>query len=218
MAWTFFTLVVIRPPLENRRVNGALPAFCHVEVKAMFTRACLVALVCTFPVLAAGTADSGPQVGEMVPGPFQPLNVNGPNAGQKACLYCRFGTNPVVMIFAREASPQLVSLLKRVDAATAAHGDDSVGSCAIFCNDAEGLPEQLDQLAKQTNLNHIVLATFAADGPSRYKIAPDADVTVLLYTHGTVKANHSFKTGELTEASIETIMADLPLILTQAPQ
>jgi hypothetical protein len=200
----------------------------------MFTRACLVALVCTFPVLAvgsaksgpqlgdmplavvaAGSANSGPQVGEMVPGPFQPLNVNGPAAGKNACLYCRYGTNPVVMIFAREASPQLVSLLGRVDAATAAHGDEALGSCAIFCNNAEELPGQLAQLAKQCNLNHIVLATFAADGPPRYKIAPDADVTILLYTHGTVKANHSFKKGELTEASIETIMADLPQILTQ---
>jgi hypothetical protein len=184
-------------------------------MKVMFTRACLVAVVCTFPVLAAGSAKSGPQVGEIVPGPFQPLNVNGPAAGHNACLFCRYGTNPVVMIFAREASPQLVSLLKRVDASTAAHGSDGLGSCAIFCNDAEGLPGQLAQIAKQSNLNHIVLATFAAEGPPRYNIAPDADVTVLLYTYGTVKANHSFKKGELTEAGIETIMADLPQILTQ---
>jgi len=181
----------------------------------MFTRVCFVVVLFTVPVLAAGTANSGPQVGEKVPGPFEPLNVTGPGAGKKACLYCRYGTYPVVMIFAREASPQLVSLLKRIDAATAAHEDDSLGSCAIFCNDAERLPEQLTQLAKQSSLNHIILATFAAAGPPRYKIAPDADVTVLLYTHGTVKANHSFKKSELTAAAIETIMADLPLILTQ---
>ena len=54
----------------------------------------------------------------------------------------------------------------------------------------EALPGQLAQLAKQSNLNHIILATFAAAGPPRYQIAADADVTVLLYTRGTVKANH----------------------------
>ena len=143
------------------------------------------------------------------------MNVTGPDAGKKACLYCRNGTNPVVMIFARELTPEVVGLLRRVDAATAAHGNSSMGSCAIFCSDAEGLPEKLSRFAKQYNLNQTILATCASAGPPRYKIAADADVTVVLYTSCTVKANHSFKKGELTEASIETIMADLPLILTQ---
>jgi len=181
----------------------------------MFTRACIAAALLTVPVLAAGTATSGPQVREKVPGAFLPLNVTGPDAGNKACLYCRNGSHPVVMIFARETTPQLVGLLTRVDAATAAHGSESLGSCAIFCNDTEELPGRLARLAKQSNLNHIILATFAAAGPSRYKIAQDADVTVLLYTHGTVRANHSFKRGELSESSVGTIMADLPLILSR---
>jgi hypothetical protein len=34
-------------------------------------------------------------------------------------------------------------------------------------------------------------------------------------SHYIVKANHSSQKGELTEASIETIMADLPLILAK---
>ena len=181
----------------------------------MFTRACIAAVLLTVPVIAAGTATSGPQVTEKVPGAFLPLNVTGPDAGNKACLYCRNGSHPVVMIFARAPPPQLVGLLERIDAATAAHGNESMGSCAIFCNDAEELPGRLAQLAKQSKLNHIILGTFAAAGPTRYKIAEDADVTVLLYTHGTVKANHSFKRGELSEASIGTIMADVPLILSR---
>jgi hypothetical protein len=35
---------------------------------------------------AADDLKSGPQVGESIPGPFNPLNVNGPTAGQKQCL------------------------------------------------------------------------------------------------------------------------------------
>jgi hypothetical protein len=181
----------------------------------MFTRVCCVVGLLTVPVLAADAVKSGPQVGEKVPGPFQPLNVTGPDAGKKACLYCRFSTRPVVMIFARESSPQLVNLLKQVDAATAAHADNSLGSCAILCNDADGLPGQLARLAKQSNLNHIILAKFASSGPPHYELAADADVTVVLYTNCTVRANHAFKKGELTEANISKIIADLPLILTQ---
>ena len=61
---------------------------------------------------------SGPQVDQQVPGPFHPLNVTGEQAGQKFCLYCVNGTNPVAMIFARETSPELTSLIKKIDAAT----------------------------------------------------------------------------------------------------
>lgn len=179
----------------------------------MFKRACLVMVLLTVPVVAAGTATSGPQVGEKLPGPFQPLNITGPDAGKKACLYCRFGTHPVVMIFARQPTPQVVSLLKRVNAATAVHDNESMGSCAIFCNDSDELPGELAQVAKQNSLNHIILAKFDRGGPERYRIAPDAEVTVLLYNHCTVKANHSFKIGELNEANIEAILADLPRIL-----
>ena len=73
----------------------------------------------------------------------------------------------------------------------------------------------LAQLANRNNMKHIILATFAATGPSRYEIAPNADVTVLLYSRGTVKANHSFTNGDLSDANIESIMADLPLILSK---
>ena len=34
---------------------------------------------------ATGTVSSGPQVGDKVPGPFLVLNINGPDAGKKAC-------------------------------------------------------------------------------------------------------------------------------------
>lgn len=36
--------------------------------------------------IAADALKSGPQVGDTIPGPFNPLNINGPTAGQKQCL------------------------------------------------------------------------------------------------------------------------------------
>jgi hypothetical protein len=36
-------------------------------------------------VLAADGPQSGPQVGQSIPGPFHPLNVTGPGAGRKLC-------------------------------------------------------------------------------------------------------------------------------------
>jgi hypothetical protein len=34
----------------------------------------------------AGDLKSGPQVGERIPGPFNPLHCSGPNEGSKLCL------------------------------------------------------------------------------------------------------------------------------------
>ncbi len=36
-------------------------------------------------VIAAEALKSGPQVGDKITVPFQPLNINGPNAGEKVC-------------------------------------------------------------------------------------------------------------------------------------
>jgi hypothetical protein len=48
---------------------------------------------------------------------------------------------------------------------------------------------------------------------AEYKLAADADVTVLLYRDRTVRARHAFKAGELTAAGAARVAADLPAIL-----
>ena len=43
-------------------------------------------------------------------------------------------------------------------------------------------------------------------GPKGYKVSRDADVTVVLYTQHTVKANYAFGKGELKDKDIEKIV------------
>jgi hypothetical protein len=82
---------------------------------------------------AAGTARSGPAVGEKVPGPFHCLNITGPDAGKQSCLYCRFGPRPVAMIFVRELNAETWNLIRRVN--TAAAANDRLGAGVVFCSD-----------------------------------------------------------------------------------
>lgn len=164
-------------------------------------------------VVSAQSITSGPQAGDKVPGPFAPLNVTGPDAGNKVCQYCKNGTHPVAMIFAREVSPAVVALIKKIDAATAAHQECQMGSFITFLSDAPEMPAALKQVADQQNIRTTILCTFAPAGPPSYKIAPDADVTVILYTHRTVKANYAFRTGELSEQAIDAVIADVAKIL-----
>ena len=172
-----------------------------------------VALVLT-NVYAGGTSvKSGPQVGQEVPGPFHPLNVTGEKAGKKNCLYCSNGANPVAVVFAREATPAVTKLLKQLDEATVKNAKAEMGSYAVFCSDKEGLDKALLKMAESQKLTKLVLSIDNPAGPEKYKIAKDADVTVLLYLDHTVKANFAYKAGDLNDAAITKIVANVSKIV-----
>jgi hypothetical protein len=162
----------------------------------------------------AGSVQSGPQVGEKVPGPFKPLHVTGPEAGQRSCLYCKYGQRPVAVIFAREITPAVAALLAKLDAATAASGDARMGSFAVFLGEPSRLSPPLGQLGKGQNLNSCVL-TVSESAPESYAIAAEAAVTVVLYRHLKVKANHTFRAGELDGKAIDAIAADVAKMLAE---
>jgi len=119
------------------------------------------------------------------------------------------------MIFAREVSDPLTSLVKKMDTATADHKACKMGSFIVFCSDDEHLEATLKELAKKEKLDHIVLTIDNPQGPPRYKVAKDADVTVVLYEQQKVKANYAFKQGELHDKDIDQIVAAVSKILPE---
>jgi len=160
------------------------------------------------------TVNSGPKVGSELAGPFHPLNVTGAKAGKKHCLYCENGNNPVAMIFAREVTPNLKKLIKKIDDCTAKNSGCEMGSFVVFCSneDEEALSKKLQDFAKEGDLKKVVLSIDNPAGPKGYEVSKDADVTVILYKERTVKANYAFKKGELKEKDIEAIVKDIPKI------
>jgi hypothetical protein len=173
----------------------------------------------TLTVLAAACEaqgdglQSGPQVGKAIPGPFHPLNVTGDAAGKKNCLIWQNGGNPVAMIFAREVSDSLTSLVKQIDAETAKNSKKNMGSFVVFLSDKEGLETQLKEWADKQNLKQCVLTIDNVAGPEGYDVAKDADVTVVLYNRRKVEANFAFRKGELNDKAIEQIVKDVSKIV-----
>jgi len=163
--------------------------------------------------VAGGALKSGPQTGERIPGPFHPLNVTGAAAGKKHCLVCEHGTSPVAMVFARQVSAPLTKLIKQLDAATAKNAGKNMGSFVVFLTDKEGLGDELKKVATTENLKNTVLAIDNPGGPEKYYVAKDADVTVVLYSRHNVIANHTFRAGQLNDAAITKILANVPKIL-----
>ena len=177
-------------------------------------------LFLTVPALAlvAGLASaaeikSGPQPGEKIPGPFNPLNVNGEDAGEKRCLVCKNGTNPVIMVFARSTDdPAVARLIKKIDEVTDKNSSVEMGSFVIFCTDDDKAESKLKTLADSARLKKTILAVDNPQGPSKYNVSQEAEVTVVFYTKHMVKVNHAFKKGEFKETDIEKVLADVEKI------
>jgi hypothetical protein len=157
---------------------------------------------------AAEPVKSGPQVGAKVPGPFEPFNVTGTNAGEDCCLFCKFGVDPTVMIFAKEMSEPLTGLMKKLDDMNVAFKKADLGTCAVFCDKGTRLRADLKTLADKKGFKEITLATMDQP-PKAYAINNDADVTVIVYIGAAVKANHTFRKGELDAKAIEAITSDV---------
>jgi hypothetical protein len=119
----------------------------------------------------------------------------------------------VAMIFAREISGPLTSLVKKLDEATVKNRDAMMGSFVVFCSDDEGLEKKLQELAGKEKLQELILSIDGPSGPAKYKIAKDADVTVVLYNEHKVEANFALKKGELDDKKIAEIVKALPKIL-----
>jgi hypothetical protein len=117
------------------------------------------------------------------------------------------------MVFAREVSDPLTSLVKKIDAAVAKNSDCSMGSFVVFCSDEEGLDNKLKELAKKEKIDKVILTIDNPQGPQQYNVAKDADVTVVLYEKREVKANFAFKKGELKDKDIDKVIADLSKII-----
>ncbi len=164
-------------------------------------------------VVASEKLASGPQPGEEVPGPFHPLNITGDMAGQKQCLYCKNGSNPVVMIFARDVSKPLANLVKKIDAETVKHKDAKMGSFVVMLSDSEDLGKHLKDWADKEKVETCILSIDNPAGPKGYKVAKDADVTVVLYTDHKVKANFAFAKGEMKDKDVEEIVGSVSKIL-----
>lgn len=155
------------------------------------------------------------QPGDKISTIFEPLNINGPNANEPHCLVCENGLSPVVMIVACEVSEPLEKLLAKVDAATVVAEKYELGSFAVVLGSGDEVEARLKRIADDRALKKLVLAIDEPKSLRDYRLADAAEITVLLYVGHIVKANHSFRKGELTDAAVEKLLADLPKILIE---
>ena len=168
----------------------------------------MFALLFALAVFGADEFASGPQVGATVPGQFFTVPVNGADAGEETCLYCKFGNAPVVMIFAPKPSAELAKLVKAIEP-VAAKANEECGIGVIVTDTSKETRRELGRLADEANLKRVVLATVDPARVKEWDLNPASSATVLLYSRKVILANETFKAGTLTGAAIAKLVGEV---------
>lgn len=173
---------------------------------------CLLAI--TGVVLAGDEVKSGLPVGEFVPA-FNVRDITGPNAGKSLCYRCQYGARPVVTIFTRELTDNVKELVKQIDAKVGANKDAKMASFVVMITETpDAVEPKLEALAKASKIKNIPLTIVEGSaGPPEYKIAKDAETTVMMWVDQKVKVNHAYAKGQFDKKAIETLVAETKKIL-----
>jgi hypothetical protein len=117
----------------------------------------------------------------------------------------------VALVFAREVSAPLTSLVKKLDGEVAKNKKAKLHAAVVMLSDDESLEKKLKDLG-ESNKN-VSLGIDNVAGPKAWKVAKDADVTVILYTGRAIKVNQAFKKGGLKEGDVDKVVKDLSEIV-----
>jgi hypothetical protein len=141
----------------------------------------------------------------------------GPQRGKAHCYICETGDRPTVVLFARNLSESLGKLCQQLDQAVAEHSKVELRAWVTFLSDDQvTLDPRVVQWGQKYALRNIPLGVFEdVGGPPSYRLAADADVTVLLFVKQKVLANFAFREGELNKEKIGAVMKELLRIVAE---
>lgn len=165
-------------------------------------------------VAGAAELESGLQPGDAPP-PFNVRDITGPKAGKTLCYRCMYGSRPVVSIFTREIDDNVASLIKEVDKQVGANDDKKMAAFVVLLtDDPDAAESKLSEVAKKNGIKNVPLTVYdGSAGPDSYKIAKDADVTVMMWSESDVKVNHAYGKGELKAAQVKKVSSETTKIL-----
>jgi hypothetical protein len=129
---------------------------------------------------------------------------DGVENGEQLCYRCRYGSRPMVMVFARDAGGKLGNLVKEIDAAVAQHEDAQLKGFVTFMGqDASALKDTAAKFAKKSRAKNVpmVVAKDNVTGPPNYKLDQNAAVTVIVASDSQVVASKSFKKADQVDVA-----------------
>ena len=119
----------------------------------------------------------------------------------------------MINIHAREITDDLTSLVSQIDelvspALSRGSADRTQSFVVFLTDDPDEMEPKLAKLAADKKLKNVPLTLFDGEaGHPDYKIAKDAEVTVLMWTNLRIDQNFAFKKGELNADAVKKVVA-----------
>jgi hypothetical protein len=151
------------------------------------------------------------------PGPYSSVICTGAQRGQSFCYICDNADRPAVVVFARSLSDPLGKLVREIDKAVLANQAARLNAWVTFLDkDQASLDPKVVEWGKKHAIGTVPLGVFEDEvGPPSYRLAGEADVTVLLFVNRKVVANYAFRVNELNDGRMAEMMKGLPKILPE---
>ena len=184
--------------------------------------ALFVALICSIAATdgtaraETSTADSlkqGDSIGVFYVTKVAGAEDDGVEPGEDRCYRCRYGSSPMVMIFARDTGGRVTDLVKQLDAEVEKNEDAGLkGLLSLIGENAATLKEDASKIAKKAAVKNVpvVIAKETKTGPLNYKLSDDAAVTIVVAKDNQVVSTHIFAAEEI---DIAAVMAEVQQIL-----
>jgi len=83
----------------------------------------------------------------------------------------------------------------------------------MLSDDEEKMSEKLKSLSDKEKIKKVVLCIDNPQGPPKYKIAKEADITVVYYNKKKVVKNFAFEAGKMTEKDLTKVIEEIKAIL-----
>lgn len=147
---------------------------------------------------------TGFQPGERVP-TFYVRAITGSLANKSVCYVCRNGERPVVMLLAREVSPELARLARGVDNLVDSQRAAGLRAFGVFASTGDGrdLAARVQTFGFDERLSLPLTITTAP--PAGCQI-PETGMTVILYRDQRVVSHTTYRLGELTPGAIAEVL------------
>ena len=133
--------------------------------------------------------------------------------GENLCYRCRYGSRPLVMVFARRSGGRLTELVRRLDRAVESNRSSSLKGLVTFVGESSSEATERAATCAQTaavKTVPVVIANEASTGPVNYKLASDAAVTIVVAKDSQVVNMHTY---DVDKIDVSAVMSEVEQIL-----
>lgn len=180
--------------------------FLETEMAWLLSQLALLA-ACGFAALEPETVSAiqtGFQPGERIP-TFYVRAITGSLANKSVCYVCRNGDRPVVILLARDISPELGRLARGIDEVVDSQRAAGLRAFGVFATVGDGrdLAAKVQTFGFDEKLSLPLTITTAPPASCRI---PDTGVTVILYRDQRVVSHTTYRAAELTPSAIAAVL------------